>query len=77
MSAEEIVLCMGSSCFTRGNNKNITMIKNYFEGKDREVKISGCLCEDDCMNGPHIRINGRKFSDVTEEKMSDILGEEL
>ncbi len=77
MSDNNIVLCMGSSCFTRGNNKNINIIKKYLEEEEIQAEIEGSLCEDDCKNGPHIRVNGEKFSGVTEENIREILRSEL
>ena len=77
MSANNIVLCMGSSCFTRGNRNNIDIIKKYVDKENIDAEIEGSLCEDDCMNGPHIRINGEKFSGVTEENILEILSAEL
>ncbi len=77
MADNKIVLCMGSSCFTRGNNRNVDIIKKYVEDRDIQAEIEGSLCEDDCMNGPHVRINGEKVSGVTEENILQILREKL
>ena len=37
--AHLIKVCMGSSCFARGNAKNLQLIQNYLEQKDIEAKV--------------------------------------
>ncbi len=75
----EIVICMGSSCFSRGNNANLQVIQEYLKsnGIDGSVKLQGSRCEGKCMNGPNIRINGVMFHDVDAGSLIDILDHEL
>ena len=34
MKKKEITICLGSSCFSRGNNKNLEIIQEYNESLD-------------------------------------------
>lgn len=74
-----ITVCMGSSCFSRGNAANAEIIQKYIEthGLSASVEVRGCLCESECKTGPHIRIDGKLFSYVSPEGLGDILTKEL
>lgn len=71
----EIQICMGSSCFSRGNNKTLEIIKEYIKTKNASVSVGlkGMLCQDLCAKGPNIMINGQVYSGVTHENIIDIL----
>lgn len=70
-----IVICMGSSCFARGNNKNLRIIEEYFEkrGLPAEVEITGSCCEKKCSDGPNVVINGKTYSKVDTGVIMDLL----
>ena len=55
----EIKICMGSSCFARGNSENLEFIEKYVKENnlDAKVEIYGARCENDCENGPNVIIN--------------------
>ena len=74
-----ITVCMGSSCFSRGNSSNAEMIQLFIKehGLEDRVKVSGCLCEGECKNGPNIKINGKLFTDVSPEGLEILLRHEL
>lgn len=71
----EVKLCMGSSCFARGNQRNLTVIKEIIAeySLSDKVTITGTLCEGACGSGPCLRADGRKFSEVRPEQIRDIL----
>lgn len=71
----EINLCMGSSCFARGNQKNLMVIKQLLNeyNLNNTVKVTGTLCEGACGSGPCIRVDDRKFNEVKPEQIRDIL----
>lgn len=73
--ATEIKICMGSACFAKGNQDNLEYIKEYIDenGLDAEVSIIGALCENKCEKGPRIIVNDVEFTNVTKEKLADIL----
>ena len=74
-----IEICMGSSCFSRGNPENLKAIQEYIAnvGLAAAIQVSGHLCEDECSEGPNLRINGRTFHGITPEKVRALLDAEL
>ncbi len=74
-----ITLCMGSSCFSRGNNLNAEMIESYLadHGIAGRVEVRGCLCEGRCKDGPNIRINGQLLQGVRPGMLADLLDHTL
>ena len=79
MAKQHIKICLGSSCFSRGNNSNLEVIKEYLaaRGLDTEVTFSGRLCEDMCCKGPIITIDDRVYEEVNPERLHKILKEEF
>jgi NADH:ubiquinone oxidoreductase subunit E len=73
----EITICMGSSCYARGNGTNLEMIEDYIEehGLDARVVLTGSRCEGVCAEGPNLTVNGRRFGRVDRETLLDILKE--
>ena len=65
-TAANITICMGSSCFSRGNSRNIEVIQNYLEGHSlpSTVELTGHLCQDHCKSGPNVTINGKMYHEV-------------
>lgn len=62
-----VVVCMGSSCFSRGNSLTLKMLQEYIRdnGIEHRVELKGSLCEDDCKCGPNISINGTRYSETS------------
>jgi NADH:ubiquinone oxidoreductase subunit E len=56
----EIKICLGSSCFSRGNSENLRVIQEYLaaRGLAAQVATIGHLCEDQCSLGPNLIVNG-------------------
>lgn len=71
----EIIVCMGSACFARGNVQNLEFIEKYLkENKlDAKVELAGSRCEGKCAIGPNIVVNGIEYNEVTMEKIEEIL----
>ena len=61
-----IEICMGSSCFSRGNNRNIEIIQGYLCSHKLPpgVELQGHLCQGHCRSGPNVTINGKMYHDV-------------
>jgi NADH:ubiquinone oxidoreductase subunit E len=61
-----ITICMGSSCFSRGNNRNIEVIQEYLgsQALPKGVELTGHLCESHCKAGPNVTINGKMYHEV-------------
>lgn len=77
MTKLNISVCMGSSCFARGNNENLEFIENYIKENnlDAEIDLSGTRCEGKCASGPNINVNGVEYSEVDTDKIKSILSE--
>lgn len=75
----EIVVCMGSSCFSRGNSSNLTAIQDYLRDNAlaARVTIVGSRCEEQCMHGPVIRVNGELICGVAPDSLPQILSSRL
>ncbi len=72
---KKITVCMGSSCFARGNDKNLEFLENYIKehGLEAEIELAGNRCEGKCATGPNIIIDGVEYSEMDEEKLKKIL----
>lgn len=59
-SMREIVVCMGSACFSRGNAGTVPVIQEFLreKGLEQEVKVTGTLCQNQCRQGPNLCIDG-------------------
>ena len=73
--ATEIKICMGSACFAKGNQGNLEYIKKYIEenGSDSKITVVGALCKNKCDKGPRIILNDKEYTNVTNEKLEEIL----
>jgi len=71
----EIKVCMGSSCFARGNINNLEYIENFIKDNnlDAELDLVGSHCQNKCENGPHITVDGKDYDEVDENKLKNIL----
>ena len=56
----EIQICLGSSCFSRGNSEHLRIIQEYLAARGLTEKVAtiGHLCEDRCSRGPNLIVNG-------------------
>jgi NADH:ubiquinone oxidoreductase subunit E len=71
----EIVVCMGSSCFARGNAQNLAAIEAYLlnRGLGGAVRLTGCLCQDECKVGPNVMVGGEHRHDVSGSRLRELL----
>ena len=71
----EILVCMGSACFARGNAQNLEFIENYIKDNnlDATVDLAGLRCEGNCADGPNLIVNGVEYNKMDEEKIQSIL----
>jgi len=67
MEKIEVSVCMGSSCFPRGNVTILAFLKDYVKQNCLEDKIDlkGNLCEGLCKDGPVVKIDGEIYSKLT------------
>ena len=76
MSTEtDITICLGSSCFSRGNRHTLELIKSYLKehGLEDKVFFRGDLCDGLCEQGPILKIDGKVYKHVTSENIYEIL----
>lgn len=75
----KIRICLGSSCYTRGNAENLKIIQSFVEEKGLDVKIDfrGHLCHEMCNRGPVISINNNEFIEVQPFQVEKLLLETL
>jgi len=71
----EIVVCLGSSCFARGNSENLAIINDYVlsHGLNAKVRLTGRLCQDECKQGPNLMIGGEFHHGVTTARLRELL----
>ncbi len=77
MAKLNITVCMGSSCFARGNASNLEFIEKYIKenGLEADIDLAGSRCEGKCVTGPNVIINGIEYTEVDEEKLKQTLDE--
>ncbi|MHB1046845.1 MAG: (2Fe-2S) ferredoxin domain-containing protein [Thermoanaerobaculia bacterium] len=78
-STHEIVVCMGSACFSRGNARTVPVIQEYLRdrGLENAVKVTGILCQNQCRQGPNLNIDGKCFCGVEPTALIELLDERL
>ncbi len=71
----EITICLGSSCFSRGNKKLVRIIDEYLKKNRLKDKVfyHGNHCFGHCDKGPVLDINGKLIEEVSENNIYDIL----
>jgi NADH:ubiquinone oxidoreductase subunit E len=74
-STVEIVVCLGSSCFARGNSENLAIINQHMQthGLNASVRLVGKLCQDQCKLGPNLTIGGELYHNVTAARLRELL----
>jgi len=71
----EIVICMGSSCFARGNKFLVKLVNDYLRDHNllNEVNFHGERCFGHCAKGPVLKIENTFYEKVDEEKVLAVL----
>ncbi|HBI80827.1 MAG TPA: NADH:ubiquinone oxidoreductase [Bacteroidales bacterium] len=75
----EVIICLGSSCFARGNKATLKAIIKFLDdhGLKDKVNFHGGHCLGSCAEGPNISINGKQYNGFDENSVVDILINEL
>ena len=70
-----IKVCMGSSCFARGNAKNLQLIQKFLNENnlEAEVTLTGLRCCDKCSKGPNLSIDDVEYNNIDSGTLLDIL----
>ena len=76
---KEIKICLGSSCFSRGNKQTLQVIQRYLKDHqlEREVILKGSHCFSNCNSGPVLQIGQKAFEQVNSENVLEILENEF
>ena len=71
-----ITICLGSSCFARGNKEILAIVKKFLAEHQLEESVffSGELCTGNCEKGPVLKMDEELYSNINPEKVYDILG---
>lgn len=75
----KVELCMGSSCFARGNSKILSSLEQFVEEKNQSenIEIIGHLCMNNCASGPVVRINGSEYLSSNANEILEIIESQL
>jgi NADH:ubiquinone oxidoreductase subunit E len=78
-STLHIRICLGSSCYTRGNSENLLIIKDFVAntGIDCDIDFRGHLCSEKCNRGPVIEIGTKVYEEVSPSSLMKILANTL
>ncbi len=68
---KEIIICLGSSCFARGNKELVRLINDYLRQRNllNDVRFHGERCFGHCSKGPVLKIVDQINEKVDEEKV--------
>lgn len=75
----EMQICLGSSCFSRGNKEVVMVIREFLKKNHLEDRIvfKGSRCMGLCSNGPNLKINEKLIENVTSSAIEGILEKEI
>ncbi len=79
MAKLNITVCMGSSCFARGNQQNLAFLEEYIKehGIEANIELEGMRCENKCASGPNIYVNGKEYNNVDIDKLKEIIEQNI
>ncbi len=72
-------ICLGSSCFSRGNKDVVMYVRDYLKKHHLEDRVifKGSRCMGMCSNGPNLKINDRLIENVSVSVIESILEKEF
>jgi len=76
---KEIKICLGSSCFSRGNKNTLQVVQKYLKDHqlEKDVILKGNHCLSNCSAGPVLQIGKEVFEQVSSEQVLEILENEF
>lgn len=71
----KVIICLGSSCYSRGNAKTLEVVKDYLAKNQLigQTDFRGKLCSNDCNHGPVLTIGDHKHLNVNDSSVIKIL----
>ena len=77
MAKRTMVICLGSSCYARGNSANLETAQRFMKERgltdEVDLDLSGSLCSENCSDGPVVVVDGRIYRHVDAGAMRDLL----
>ncbi|MDY0372090.1 MAG: (2Fe-2S) ferredoxin domain-containing protein [Sphaerochaetaceae bacterium] len=66
-----VELCLGSSCFARGNAETLAYLETYIATHHQEdcIELTGHLCLGNCSQGPNVKIAGKLYTALQPEEV--------
>jgi len=76
---DKVTVCMGSSCFGKGNQATAEAVTQFIEEHKLEdkIEVAGCLCSGNCAKGPNVMVNDKLISGVSEQSIGAVIAKEL
>lgn len=74
---KEVVICLGSSCFARGNKQLVKIVNDYLRDRNllNEVRFHGERCFGQCAVGPSLKLDGILKERLDEDSVIEALDE--
>ena len=74
---KEVVICLGSSCFARGNKQLVKIVTDYLRDHNllNEVRFHGERCFGECAVGPSLKLDGKLLENQNEDTVIERLDE--
>ena len=77
MSKVKMIICIGSSCFARGNAENVKIVEDFMTlhglSDELDIELSGGLCTSNCPDGPVVIVNDKIYKHVNRDVMQEIM----
>jgi NADH:ubiquinone oxidoreductase subunit E len=77
MSKVKMIICIGSSCFARGNAENVKIVEDFMTlhglSDELDIELSGGLCTNNCPDGPVVIVNDKIYKHVNRDVMQEIM----
>jgi len=75
LKKKEVVICLGSSCFARGNKQLVKTVTDYLRERSllNEVRFHGERCFGQCAVGPSLKLDGKLIEKMDEESVITLL----
>jgi NADH:ubiquinone oxidoreductase subunit E len=72
---KEVVICLGSSCFARGNRTTVKLISEYLRNRNLlgSVNFHGGHCFGRCDKGPVLKIDEEFNEKLSFESVNSLL----
>jgi NADH:ubiquinone oxidoreductase subunit E len=73
----EITICVGSSCFSRGNKQIVGAINDYLEKYQLQDRVwfHGAHCYGHCEKGPVMKVDGKLYEHINIDKVIAVLND--